>query len=370
MRLYLDHNATAPPSDAVADAVREALLAGGNPSSVHASGRAARARLEAARRVLAARLDCKPQEIVFTSGGTEANGWAVAGAPAERLIVSAVEHDSVLAPARAAAQATGRPLTIVAVDDQGRVRLDRLEEALAAGAGPALVSIQTANNEVGTLQPVAEVRRLVHAAGALLHLDATQSLGKQPLHFDADLMTLSAHKIGGPAGVGALVVREGLALAPLLSGGGQELRRRAGTENLSGIMGFSAALENLDARLAAQAELAALRDGLQAELTALAPGLRVFADTAPRLANTLAFALPGLPAETQLMHLDLAGVEVGSGSACSSGKVSPSHVLAAMGVPQALSGCALRLSFGPGQGPADAQRFLAAYRPLIDRKAA
>jgi len=364
--LYLDHNATAPAAPGVAEAVREALIKGGNPSSVHRSGRAARARVEAVRHALAEAVGAKAQEIVFTAGGTEANVWTVTAAPVERLIVCAVEHASVLEPA----QACGTPQHLVAVDQDGRLDLADLERALAAPGGRALVCLQSANNEVGTLQPVSEAVALAHAAGALVHIDATQSLGKTALAFQSDLMTVSGHKIGGPAGVGALIVREGVALRPLLPGGGQELRRRGGTENLAGIAGFGAALAHLDARRAAHATLAAVRDDLEARLARLCPDLVVFGQQAPRLANTSAFAVPGLEAEVQLMHLDLMGVEVGSGSACSSGKVSPSHVLAAMGVDETLSRCAMRLSFGPGQDLAAVERFLAAFEPLYRRKAA
>ena len=364
--MFLDHNATSPPGAAVKAEIAAVLQDMGNPSSVHASGRRARNVVEKARAALAAHIGCKSQETVFTSGGTEANVWAIQNAPADRLIIGTVEHDSVRAPATA----SGKPVIWVPVDAQGRVDMAAVEKALCQSDGSALVSVQSANNETGTVQPVRDIAALCRKYGALYHMDATQSLGKRPLAFDSDLMTLSAHKIGGLPGTGALVIREGLALKPLIAGGGQELRRRGGTENLTGIAAFGAAVQALPQRLGAMAALEPVRDAFEERLLSHCPDAIVFSKEEERLPNTSAFAVPGLAAETQIMQLDLAGVEVGSGSACSSGKVTPSHVLKAMGVAEALSRCALRVSFGPGQGEDAIERFFAAWLPLYRRKAA
>lgn len=364
--LFLDHNATSPPVEGVRDAVREALGDGGNPSSIHASGRHARAIVEQTRQRLAQQIACKPQEIAFTSGGTEANVWAITQAQADRLIIGAAEHDSVRAPAFA----SDKPVTWLPVDGQGRIDLNALEQALNEGQGRALVSVQSANNETGTLQPIQDIATLCRAHDALYHRDATQSLGKQPLSFDSDLMTLSAHKIGGLAGTGALVIREGLAMPALIPGGGQELRRRGGTENLTGLAAFGAVLEGLPQRIDAMAALGDVLNAFEDQLLSHCPEAVIFSSEQPRLPNTSAFAIPGLPAETQMMHLDLMGVEVGSGSACSSGKITPSHVLAAMGVAEDVSRCALRVSFGPGQAMEAVDRFFEAWLPLYRRKAA
>lgn len=359
-RVYLDCNATAPLRPEARAAVTEALATLGNPSSVHAEGRAARALLEGAREAVAGLIGARPAELAFTGGGTEANALALAGAARARVLVSAGEHASVL---EAVPEAERLPL-----DAEGLVAPEVLAEALAAdpaGAGrPALVSIQLANNETGVIQPVARLAEVARAAGALLHCDAVQAAGKLPLDvaaLGADLLTLSAHKLGGPQGVGALWLREGVALAPLLRGGGQERRRRAGTENLPGIAGFGAAAEAARAGLGQMAELAAWRDALERRLLTAEPETRIFGAAAPRLANTACLASPRLSAELQLMALDLAGFAVSSGAACSSGKVAPSHVLAAMGVEEALSRNAIRVSLGWATRGEEVEAFAAAW---------
>jgi len=337
----------------------EAMASPGNPSSVHGHGRRARRLIEAARGRLGERLDVAPDRVVFTSGGTEANHLALLGLPGPRL-VSAIEHPSILEAVPDAVR--------VPVQPDGRLDLAALAELLAR-LRPALVSLMLANNETGVIQPVAEAARLAHAHGALLHCDAVQAFGKLPLaptSLGADLVTLSAHKLGGPPGVGALVVREGLEPTPLQRGGGQEQRRRAGTENLPGIVGFAAALEpttDWDA-------IRVLRDRLEAGARAIRPDAVVVGATAERLPNTTCLLIPGLAAETQLMALDLAGVAVSSGAACSSGKVGPSHVLAAMGLPPEAARCAVRVSLGWSTTAADVDAFLTACRPLYTRRRA
>ncbi|MFI4999434.1 MAG: cysteine desulfurase family protein [Reyranellales bacterium] len=356
--VYLDHNATSPLRPAAFDAMVEALRAGGNPSSVHRVGRAARARIDTARRQVAALVGALPAEIVFTSGGTEANNLALSAARRRRVLASAVEHDSVLNAAR--------NLEVVAVDRDGVVDLVALQRLLAASREPALVSVMFANNETGVLQPIAEVVRLAHAAGALVHCDAVQGAGKAPVDFHGlgvDYLSLSAHKLGGPTGVGALVVREGASLVADRRGGRQESNRRAGTENVAGIAGFGVAAVEARSGLATLA----LRDQLEASLRAIAPAARVFGGGAPRLPNTVCISMPGVSAETQVMALDLAGVAVSAGAACSSGKVSRSAVLSAMGVEAAVAETALRISFGWNTVSEDIERLIAAWQDLYVR---
>jgi cysteine desulfurase len=355
---YLDHNATSPLRPAAFDVMAEALRAGGNPSSVHGAGRSARSRVEAARRQVAALVGALPTEVVFTSGGTEANNMAIAGAARARVLVSSVEHDSVL---RAAPEAER-----ISVDRDGVVDLASLERRLAACAGPALVSVMLANNETGVVQPIAEVARLARRAGALVHGDGVQAAGKTPVDLHGlglDYLSLSAHKFGGPTGVGALIVRNGAPFASDRHGGGQEANRRAGTENVAGIAGFGAAAVEAQQGLA----VGALRDRLEAALLAIAPQARVFGAGAPRLANTTCISMPGVKAETQVMALDLAAVCVSAGSACSSGKVQRSAVLAAMGVENAVAETAIRISLGWNSQMEDIDRLIVAWRDLYIR---
>ncbi|WP_300304380.1 cysteine desulfurase family protein [Ferrovibrio sp.] len=379
--VYLDYNATAPLRPEAKAAVLEALAAPANPSSVHRFGRAARALASRARAQVAALVGAEPKRVVFTSGGTEANNLALRLAirqgGAKSLVVAAIEHDSVLRPARLLAAELGLPLREVPAGSDGIVPPAAMAAALDQAPRPALVALMLANNETGAIQPVAEVTRLAHAAGALVLTDAVQAAGKIPVDLAAlgcDFLTLSAHKLGGPTGAGALVLRDDWTPAPLIAGGGQELGMRAGTENLSGIAGFGAAAEA--ARLALPMEaprLATLRDRLQGLMLAACPkaaiyGAVVHGGVAARLPNTLCIGLPGLPAETQVMALDLAGVAVSAGSACSSGKVTPSHVLTAMGLPEQAAREALRFSLGWATTPEDIERAAAAWIALADRK--
>ena len=354
MRIYLDHNATSPLRSEAKAAVLAAMELTGNASSVHAEGRAARQMLDDAREQVARAVGVIAPMVVFTSGGSEANNLALKGAPVERLIVSAIEHPSVLE----AAKACGKPVDVLPVNGDGVIVFEALERMLS---GPrALVSVMLANNETGVIQPVREVASLAQSHGALVHTDAVQALGKMPVNFGllgVDLMTLSAHKLGGPVGAGALVVRDGLALEPLIHGGGQELRRRAGTENLAAIAGFAAAAnQKLN-------DIGALRDRLESALE----GATVFGSGVSRLPNTTCFAMAGLNAETLLMGFDLEGIAVSSGSACSSGKVAKSHVLAAMGVAPDLARAAIRVSLGWNTTPEHIDRFTAAWRKILAR---
>ncbi|WP_396604748.1 cysteine desulfurase family protein [Bradyrhizobium sp. YCK136] len=369
-RVYLDWNATTPLRPEARAAMVAAFDLIGNPSSVHAEGRQARRLVEDARATLAAAVGALPRNVVFTSAGTEANALALSpglrgpsGGPVERLLVSAVEHASVLAGGRFPADKVGH----IKVTRAGVVDLDHLRALLKDGP-PALVSIMAANNETGALQPVAEAARIVHEAGGLLHVDAIQALGKIPFNINAvgaDLATFSAHKIGGPKGIGALVVAEGLAgLEPVLRGGGQELNRRAGTENVAGIAGFGSAVKvALQAFPEDAKRMASLRDRLENGIRAIA-GATIFSDDTERLPNTILFTAPGLKAETAVIGFDLEGIAVSSGSACSSGKVQPSHVLSAMGFNPAVAQGAVRLSLGWSTEPDDINRALEAWRKL------
>ncbi|MFB9265573.1 cysteine desulfurase family protein [Bradyrhizobium erythrophlei] len=371
-RVYLDWNATTPLRPEAKAAMEAAWDLSGNPSSVHSEGRKARRLVEDARDAVAKAVGGRPQDVVFSSCGTEANALALmpglrrgAGAPVMRLLVSAVEHASVLAGGRFGADAIGT----IRVTGSGVVDLDDLRAQLNEGA-PALVSVMLANNETGAIQPVAEVAELVHAAGGVLHVDAIQAFGKIPFDLaslQADLLSLSAHKIGGPKGVGALVLAEGVqGLEALLRGGGQELGRRAGTENVAGIAGFGAATRAAVAALKADAaRMRGLRDRLENGLRQT-PGLLIFSDDVKRLPNTVLFAAPGMKAETAVIGFDLGGVAVSSGSACSSGKVQPSHVLAAMGYHSDLTQGAVRLSLGWSTTETDVDLALKAWRKLAN----
>jgi cysteine desulfurase len=374
-RSYLDHNATSPLRPEAADAVARALALPGNPSSVHVEGRAARAVVERAREQVAALVGASASNVVFTSGGTEANNTVLSPAfgrvgegAATLLLLGATEHPSVLEGHRFSAERVER----IPVGPEGRIDLawlrDRLERAV--GERP-LVSIQAANNETGVLQPVAEAARLVHAAGGLIHTDAVQAGGKVPLDLatlGVDALTLSAHKLGGPKGVGALVLATNAVQVAdrLIRGGGQERGHRAGTENVAAVAGFGAAAETARSRLREEGtRIRALRDLAEAELRRIVPRAVVFGAAAERLPNTMAFAVPGLKAETALIAFDLKGVALSSGSACSSGKVRRSHVLEAMGAPPGLSEGAIRVSLGWNSTKEDVNRFAATCERVV-----
>ncbi len=357
---YLDYNATAPVKPAVIDAIRQTIERTGNPSSVHRFGREARRALEQAREAVATMVGAAPGQVVFTSGGTEANNQALRSARGP-VVVSAIEHDSVLAAVPDAAR--------IAVDGEGRIDLGALERALARLA-PELVSVMLANNETGVIQPVREVAEVARRHGARVHCDAVQAGGKLVLDMaalDVDFLTLSAHKFGGPQGVGALVIREGFEPDALLRGGGQERRWRPGTENLPGIVGFGRACELAMADADWRARTGALRDHLEGRIAALAPAARVFGRRTERLPNTACLTMPGVGNQTQLIEFDLAGIAVSTGSACSSGKVGPSHVLAAMGIDPTEAASAIRVSLGWASTQEDVDRFVDAWGRLYVR---
>ena len=373
-RTYLDYNATAPLRPEARAAVLAAMETTGNPSSVHAEGRAARRIVEEARTDVARLAGVASRCVTFTAGGTEAAnaalnplfGAGAEAAPLQRLIVSAGEHACVLAGHRFPAA------EIAPLRADGRVDVDWLEAACRR-PGKALLALQGANNETGVIQPVAEAAALVHAAGGFVFCDAVQMAGRIDLNLaalGADALMLSAHKIGGLKGAGALITaRAGVSLgAPLVRGGGQERNHRAGTEAVAAIAAFGAAARACLADYQSEAaRLAGLSDRLAAAVRAVAPDAVVFADSAPRLPNTVSFSVPGVEAATLMIALDLAGVAVSSGSACSSGKVSPSHVLAAMGVKRDLARGAIRLSLGWASAEADVGRFAEAFGGVMAR---
>jgi len=371
-RSYLDYNATAPLRPAVRDAMVEALDLCGNPSSVHCEGREARAAVEKARAQVADLVGVEPNQVVFTSGGSEANALAMTlrrreGTPA--AIVSAIEHPSVLSWG-------GGETSTLPVTETGILDLEalakRASEAHLQGEGAPLFSVMTANNETGVLQPVTDAAGIVHEAGGFFHTDAVQAAGKIKLNFaetGADLMSLSAHKLGGPKGIGALILRDGLKIEPMITGGAQETRRRAGTENVAAIVGFGLAAE-MAAHDLMQETVRPLKDRLEQEALAAVPEAVVFGAGTDRLPNTVCLAVPGTKAETLVIGLDLAGVAVSSGSACSSGKVDRSHVLEAMGVKPGLAEGAIRVSLGWDTEETDIERFLSAWTALVKRQQA
>lgn len=368
--LYLDHAANTPVHPEVWDAMTAVIGRGpGNAASTHGPGRRARGELEEARERVAAVLGAaSPREVVFTSGGTEADNLAVLGrwrAVGGGLAISAIEHSAVREPASAAAR-EGAVLTVLAVDEEGRVDTGALEEALAER--PAVVSVMWGNNEVGTIQPVAEIGARCAAAGVAFHTDAVQAIGHVPVDVRAagcSLLSLSAHKFGGPPGVGVLYVRRGTELAPLLMGGGHEAGLRSGTSNVAGAVGLATALELAVEQVAAErARLASLRDRLEARLLEAVPELRVNARGAERLPHILSVGLDGVPADVLMASLDFAGLAVSSGSACHSGGGEPSHVLVAMG---RTSDAAIRFSLGWSTTDADVDRGAALFLETVDR---
>ena len=372
-RVYLDHNATSPLRPEARDAMLAAMALPGNASSVHAEGRAARGVVEDAREKIAAFIGCVPRQIVFTSGGTEANVMALSpdwlgDAGPKRAFISAVEHPSVLRGGRFGPD----QIEILPVDVRGIIDIEAAAQRFAtwqeeSRGAPFLVSVMLANNETGVTQPVTEIAGRAHAFGGIVHSDAVQAFGKLQVDaraLGADLITIAAHKVGGPKGVGALVVlRDGLPVAAMLKGGGQEFGYRAGTENIAAIAGFGAVAVSLPD----WDKIRRLRDRVEAEAAKIAPELTVFTRETQRLPNTSCFAVPGMSAETLLIALDLEGVAVSAGSACSSGKVARSHVLDAMGVAPILGAAAIRVSLGWNTGEEDIERFIAAWSRVYGR---
>jgi cysteine desulfurase len=360
---YLDCNATAPLRPEAREAMLAAMSQTGNASSVHRFGRAARSLIEDARAAVAELVGVQPVQVVFTSGGTEANATALRGMR-RPVLASAGEHVSVLEAA---------PMTPVSLRADGIIDLEALEHALAEAETAPALAVMLANNETGVIQPVAQAARLAREHGALLHCDAVQAAGKIPVDvasLGAASLSLSAHKLGGPQGTGALILADSVEIAPLLRGGGQERRRRAGTENVAAIAGFGAAARAAQRDLAKMQTVARLRDDLESELRAREPELVIHGAEAPRLPNTSCFGVPGVSAETLVMALDLAGVAVGAGSACSSGKVAPSHVLRALGASDSQAREAIRVSLGWASTAEDTAQFLAVWEACLKRRRA
>lgn len=370
LRTYLDYNATAPMRPGARAAMMAAMEACGNASSVHREGRAARRLVEDARAQVARLADVPPGEVVFTGSGTEAVNGVVLRQPWDVIVASGLEHDAVIG----AAKASGAEVIWVDVTPGGQIDLGHLEAVLAEPslAGKRiLLALQAANNETGVVQPVREAARLAHAVGAQVFCDAVQAAGKIDISrslMGADYLAISAHKLGGPQGVGALIMAAQNGFKPLAVGGGQESYRRAGTENVAGIAAFGAAADEAVEGLVAFGGLASLRDDLEAGLCALTPGAQVLGGESPRLSNTSAIALPGRRAETMVIALDLAGIAVSSGSACSSGKVSRSRVLEAMGLDDELVAGAVRISMGYATTRADVERFLDGWDRFRDKR--
>ena len=363
---YMDHNATTTPRPEAVEAIASALALTGNPSSVHGPGREARKILEDARYKVASLVGAVPSDVIFTSGGTEANNLALRGTGNRRLVVSAVEHPSVL-------NCGGE---VVPVDGDGIVDFERLDIMLHADDGPTLVSVMLANNETGVIQPVKEIAEIAHRHGALVHCDAIQAAGKIAVDIrglGVDMLSLSGHKIGGPSGVGALVVsglesRRDLVVKAIGFGGGHERGMRAGTENLPGIAGFGAAAHVARASLGDMDRIERLRNKLEAAVRVIESDVVIFGEGVARLCNTSCLTMPGTESSTQLMSLDLAGVAVSAGSACSSGKVKASAVLQAMQVDPDVALSAIRVSLGWSSDEGDVDAFVAAWTDLYDRQ--
>jgi cysteine desulfurase len=375
-RIYLDHNATTPVHPQVVDRMAAVLrTAFGNPSSVHHFGQQAKSLLDEARTAVAGLIDADPGEVVFTSGGTESDNIAIRGVAEaleatgrRHLIASSIEHEAVLNTFKALAR-RGWQTTLLPVDQSGIVSVDALRAALTGQT--VLVSIMHANNEIGTVQPIAELARAAHEAGALFHTDAVQSAGKIPVAVKAlgvDLLSLSAHKFYGPKGTGALWTRRGVRLLPLMTGGRHERGRRAGTENVAGIVGMGVAAQMAQAKMQAEAErLGRLRDRLEDGILSAVPGTQRNGARAPRVANTTNVSFDRVEAESLLIALDLAGVAVSTGSACSSGTLEPSHVLKAMGFPAHRTQNSIRFSLGAGNTEVDVERVISILPGIVEK---
>ena len=371
-RLYLDHNATSPLRPSAQFVLQQLHGKPLNASSVHAEGRFAMAQLEKARLDFAQYLSAPHQGVIFTGGGSEAcnqaiKAWRAEVRPFQRILVSAIEHEAVLK----SANDSGLDVGVLKTGTDGTIDLNDLAQQL--DGPPALVCVMLANNETGVIQPITEVCRLTKENDGLVFCDATQAVGKMEVSFiglGVDMLAVSAHKFGGPVGVGALIIHPSLAIAPLIAGGGQELGRRSGTQNVAAIIAMVAALEEAITELPLFAQLSAVRDALEVGLKEHCSAIRIMGEGAPRLANTSCFAVPFSKAETLLMGLDLAGISISSGSACSSGKVARSHVLESMGVDASVSQAALRVSLGRENTVQDMNVFLNAWKKEMGRQIA
>jgi len=360
---YLDHNATTPPKPAVREVMQQILAFPGNAASIHKAGREARRRIEDARHLIASLVNAGPEAvIVFTSSATEANNLVLKGSGCERILVSAIEHLSVL-KARGDAE-------IIPVLPSGIVDVAALDRMLENNDRATLVSVMTVNNETGVIQPLDKVMEIAKRRGALVHTDAVQAAGRLPLDLQktgVDYLTLSAHKIGGPQGAGCLVLSNCVSVTPLIEGGDQEKNMRAGTENVAAIAGFGVAAALAAQDMDACRKLGAMRDRMEMELKKIAPAIRFFGQDVPRVANTTMFALEGSPSETQMIALDMSGICVSNGAACSSGAVRVSHVLKAMGVGAAEAGTSLRISLGWNSTEQEADYFIQKWTEIYKR---
>lgn len=360
---YLDYNATAPVRPEVIDVMAEALAHPHNPSSAHFYGREGRKLVENARETIAHAVSCWSNEVVFAASGTEVNNMVLRGVGQRTLLISAIEHSSIIKTVPDASR--------IGVDEQGVVKLDDLAQQLNALNGtPTLVSVMLANNETGVIQPVGEVVKLCREYdNVLVHTDAAQALGKIPVDFQllgTDMMTLSAHKMGGPQGAAALVLRNDLPITPLMTGGGQELGRRAGTENVAAIAGFGKAVTLAAGDAAQMKAVRGWLDAMEAELLSHCPDAMVFGRNAARLPNTTAIHMPGVGSETQLMSFDLENIAISAGSACSSGRIEASHVAKAMGFTEKASS-SIRISGGWNTTEDDVRKMTASWKKLYDR---
>jgi cysteine desulfurase len=374
--VYLDHNATTPVHPTVVEAMTKVLREDfGNPSSVHHFGQRAKSVMDQARSSVASLIGADPSEVVFTSGGTESDNFAIRGAAEaldatrrRHLIATTIEHEAVLNTLKALAR-RGRPTTLLRVDGTGIVAPDALKEALTDDT--AVVSVMHANNEIGTIQPILELARIAHDRGALFHTDAVQTAGKVTVDvkaFDVDLLSISAHKFYGPKGVGALWIRRGLRLLPVLTGGKHERSRRAGTENVAGIVGMGVAATLAAAKIDEEAKrISTLRDRLEEGVLRAVPGTIVNGARSPRVPNTTNISFDRIEAESLLIALDLEGVAVSTGSACSSGTLEPSHVLKAMGFPPHRTQNSIRFSLGAANTEADVDRVVAILPGIVDK---
>ncbi|WP_425403484.1 cysteine desulfurase family protein [Hwanghaeella sp.] len=365
--IYLDYNASAPLKPEARDVTAAALGISGNPSSVHQSGREARAIIERARQDVAILVGGQAQDVIFTSGATEANNLAIRGFVPEgeprRIIVNVTEHPSVLEAVNDAEHVPVRPDGVVDIAFLQRMLADR-------DWRNCLISVMAVNNETGVIQPIDEVVSVAHAAGAKVHCDAVQAAGHMPIDMlerGIDIVTISAHKMGGPRGAGAVITGPGVDLNAILRGGGQERGKRSGTENVSGIAGMGAVCASAPSYAENTAKAKALRDRLETELRAIVPAAVIVAANSPRVGHVCCVALPGVPAETQVMAMDLEGIAVSAGAACSSGKIKRSHVLSEMGLGDEISGSAIRVSFGWNSADGDVDAFLQAYQRMASR---
>ena len=357
--IYLDYNATAPLLPEVKRAIMTTLDEIGNPSSIHGFGRKRRKKVEAAREKVAQLVNCDPTHVVFTSGATEANNWVIFGAPVERILISAIEHPSIMDITQ-----EKKNIEIIPVTKNGVIDLQALENALKDNPRKTLVSVMWVNNETGVIQPIEAISKLAQKYGALFHTDAVQAAGRLEIDLKKiriDYLSLSAHKIGGPAGIGALIYDHDTLLYKFIHGGGQERSRRAGTENTLGIVGFGEAAVHARTHVKQFAELVKMRDLLENSFIQAVPEVIIVGRDAPRVANTIQVILPGATAEKQLIAFDLEGIAVSSGSACSSGSVKPSHVLKAMGFADELAACAVRVSIGFGTQKNELDAFFQAW---------